>query len=157
MQKKNNKKQVKKQWTLKSKEGNKLEFFPVFGVSEESGEVETQFLQIKSRENGKDKTMTFNWMDIYMFVYFVCNEELRQALAQRYERKINYIPYDVTLRLTDEEVQKKLAHRRVELEVDELTMAIARNEAMKLLHREKDPQALIKRIYEEERNKKKRL
>lgn len=142
-----NSKQKKKYWGIRSKEGKKLDFFPIFEQNEESGEVETKFLQLKfQNEKGQEETLTFNWLDIYMFIYFACNEELRQNLAARYERKINYVPYDVTIKLSDEEKASGMAQRRVELPVDELTMAIARNEAYKLWMRSKvkhDPRAFL--------------
>lgn len=132
----------KKQWRIASKEGGKLEFYPIFEVNEESGDVEARWLQLKFLDDrGKEKVMTFNWLDIYMFVYFACNEELRRNLAARYERNVNYIPYDVTINLSDEEKALGVVKRRVELPVDELQMAIARNEAFKMLMRTKDPRA----------------
>lgn len=123
----------KKYWRLHSKEGQTMEFFPVFEVNDETHEVEARWLELKTTKDGKENKMTFNWLDIYMFVYFTANEELRRQLASRYERQVNYIPYDVTLQLTPEEKASGIAKRRVELPVDELTMAIARNEAYKIL------------------------
>lgn len=133
----------KKQWRLASLNGEgKLDFFPLFEMSKDTGELETRFLELRFLdERGKEKTMRFNWLDIYMFVYFTCNEELRRNLAARYERNVSYIPYDITLQLSDEEKATGIAKRRVELPVDELQMAIARNEAFKLLMRTKDPRA----------------
>jgi predicted nucleic acid-binding protein len=133
----------KKYWRINSKEGLSLEFFPIFEVNEETGEVEARWLEMKSTKDGKEHKMTFNWLDIYMFVYFTANEELRQQLASRYERKINYVPYDVTIQLSSEEKATGVAKRRVELPVDELTMAIARNEAWKIMLRGKikDPKS----------------
>lgn len=126
------KKISKKHWGITSKEGKRMNFLPIFEANEE-GEIETLFVkQYFTDEKGVEHDFTFNWLDIYMFVYFVANEELRQQLAARYERKVNYIPYDVTFTLDAEEKAKGMAKRRIELPVDEVTMAIARNEAWKL-------------------------
>jgi len=137
-------KMQKKQWRINSINGEgKLEFSPVFEVSEDTGDVETRYLELTFLERGNLKKMVFNWLDIYMFVYFTCNEELRRNLAARYERQVNYIPYDVTMKVTKEEWESNggMVKRRVQLPVDELQMAIARNEAFKMMMRTKDPRA----------------
>lgn len=134
----------KKYWRVHSKEGMAIEFFPVFEVSKETGDVEARFVEVKTTSPAGDAyALTMNWLDLYMFVYFACNEELRRNLALRYEKQVNYIPYDVTLQLSKEEMTSGVAKRRVELPVDELTMAIARNEAMLMMMKEgiKDPRA----------------
>ena len=136
----------KKHWGITSKEGVRLNFLPIFETNEETGEVETRYLKLSFKDDkGKDTELTFNWLDIYMFVYFASNEELRQNLAARYEREVKYIPYDVTIQISPEEKAEGTAKRRVELPVDELTMAIARNEAYKMLMRSKikDPRAFL--------------
>lgn len=123
---------VKKQWRIRSKEGDALEFYPIMQVNENE-EVETTHIQLKFRdEKGREKVLTFNYLDIYMFMYFTANEELRQNLLARHEKQTNYIPYDVHIELSDQEKKAGQARRRVELPVEELTMAIARNEAWKL-------------------------
>jgi len=139
---------VKKSWSIYSKEGIKLDFLPVFEVNKDNGEVETRYLKLnfKDTKTKKEQEFTFNWLDIYMFVYFTSNEELRQNLASRYERKVNYIPYDVTFKLTDEEKASGVIKKRIELPVDELQMAIARNEAFKMIKKGKiknDPSSFI--------------
>jgi len=124
----------KKYWGIHSKEGTKLEFLPVFEPNKETGDIEARFVEMKFTDtDGKEQKLTFNWLDIYMFMYFTCNEELRKNLAARYERQVNYIPYDVTVQCTPEEKESGIAKRRIQLPVDELTMAIARNEAHKLM------------------------
>jgi len=137
---------AKKQWRIKSREGELLEFFPIFEAKED-GNVEATAIQFRFKdEKGRDKTMTFNYLDIYMFMYFTANEELRQSLAGRHERMTNYIPYDVQIKLSPEEKAQGFANRRVELPIDELTMAIARNEAWKLWFRSQakgDPRAFL--------------
>lgn len=122
----------KKYWAIESKEGTKLEFFPIFEANED-GETECTHIQLRFiGQDGKKQILTFNYLDIYMFMYFTANEELRMNLAARSERKSNFIPYDVQFNLSDQEKATGLANRRIELPVDELTMAIARNEAWKL-------------------------
>lgn len=76
--------------------------------------------------------MLFDWMNIYMFAYYTATEELRQQLATRYERKANFIPYDVKIPVTKADLAAGFVARRVQLPVDELTMAIAREEAWKI-------------------------
>ena len=125
----------KKYWHINdAKGGHTLEFFPVFMVNPENGEVECRNLEMQfTDKDGKKHEMLFDWMNIYMFVYFTANEELRQQLATRYERKVNYIPYDVKIPVTEADYKAGSLTRRVELPVDELTMAIAREEAWNIL------------------------
>lgn len=128
----------KKAWRIKDKNSHDwLEFFPIFEVSEETNEIECRFVEMKFSKGGKEHTFTFDWLNIYMFMYHTCNEELRLGLAQRYERKVNYIPYDIQTRISDEEKAAGILKRRVELPVDELTMAIARDEAWRILLKNK--------------------
>lgn len=138
----------KKSWSIHSLEGIKLDFFPVFEANKENGEIETRFLNLKFKnpETRKEQEINLNWLDIYMFVYFACNEEKRQNLALKYEREVKYIPYDVTIRISEQEREQGLVKRRVELPVDELQMAIARNEAFKILQKgqfKNDPSSFI--------------
>jgi hypothetical protein len=144
----------KKYWAIGSKEGDKLEFFPIFETNED-GEVEVRYIKLKFRdEKGRPKEMTFNYLDIYMFMYFTANEELRKNLMARHERITNYIPYDVRVELSDQEKAQGYANRRVELPIDELTMAIARNEAWKLWmksNNKMDPRAFL---YQNKKRKK---
>ena len=137
---------TKKAWGITSVEGTRLDFLPIFEMNAESKEIETRYLKLHFSEGGREHEYTFNWLDIYMFVYFACNEELRQQLASRYEREIKYIPYDVTIKVTEAEKEEGLVKRRIELPVDELQMAIARNEAFKMLKKAKiDPQTFLRR------------
>jgi len=138
---------AKKRWRISSLENSLLDFYTIFEANKDSGDIEARYLKLSfTDDKGKEKTFTFNWLDIYMFVYFTSNEELRRQLAARYERQINHIPYDVTLQLSAEEKASGIAKRRVELPVDELTMAIARNEAYKILMRN-DPSKLTQMRY----------
>ena len=124
---------MSKPWKIKSAEGKKFEFLPVFDTYEnptqEGKDVECKNIIIKI----DGKNYTFNFINLFQFIYFVANEELRQQLQTRYQRRINRIPYEVTFKLSDDEVKDKMAKRRINLSVDEITMAIARNEAWKLL------------------------
>lgn len=139
--------ETKKRWQVRTiNDKTNVEFFPVFEAKQaEDGktvhdiasydgkDVECTRIEVTVKDKkGKDRTLIFNFLDLYMFIYFVASEELRQNLQQRYEREVNYIPYDVTFRIDKEEAQKGVAKRRIELPVDELTMAIARNEAWKV-------------------------
>jgi hypothetical protein len=140
----------KKYWQIRDASGHLLEFFPIFVVQDEKGdkpgEVEVRNLEMRfTDQKGAVHTMLFDWMNIYMFVYYTANEELRQQLATRYERKVNYIPYDLTISISPDEARAGTAKRRVELPVDELTMAIAREEAWRIYTKDKsrmgDPSA----------------
>lgn len=137
----------KKYWRIDSaNDAGLLEFFPIFVINAENNEVECRNLEMKFTDKaGKEHTFLFDWLNIYMFVYYTANEELRQQLATRYERKINYIPYNITVGpLSPEEKASGIAKRRVELPVDEVTMMIAREEAWNILMANKghwkDPQ-----------------
>lgn len=137
---------AKKKWTTRTKLNEVVSFYPVFlinvdpeGVSSAGvptatdKDIECRFVEMTFTEkNGKERVLTFNFLDFFTFVYFVANEELRQQLQLRYERTINYLPYDVTFNLDAEEKISGVARRRIELPVDEITMAIARNEALKM-------------------------
>ena len=120
---------MNKKWVIKSAEGDRVEFYPKFDVSPDGQDVECKEIEIKI----KDKKYTFNFINLFQFIYFISNEELRRGLALRMQRRVNRIPYDVTFKLSKEEIQDGMVKRRVELPVDELTMAIARNEAWKIM------------------------
>lgn len=139
----------KKKWRLQTlNTGKPWTFTPMFEVNtpsedgqssfgvataEAGKDIECKYIQIDTLdENGKESTAVFNFLDLYMFIYFCANEELRQQLQMRYERDVSYIPYNVSFTIDEEEKRSGTARRRIELPVDELTMAIARNEAMKL-------------------------
>lgn len=136
----------KKYWRINSANGaGLLEFFPIFLINQETQEVECRNLELKFTDaNNKEHTFVFDWLNIYMFVYYTANEELRQQLATRYERKVNYIPYNITVTVSPEEKASGIARRRVELPVDEVTMMVAREEAWRMLMKNKnhwnDPQ-----------------
>lgn len=134
------KQKSKKYWRIVSKEGTKLEFFPIFEVSPDGDkQIEARYLEMRFEdEKGEYKTFTFDWLNMYMFMYYTSNEELRQNLAVKYERKVNMIPYDVTFKISDAEKQEGIARRRIELPIGELEMAIARDEAMRLLFMSKN-------------------
>ena len=120
-----------KWWRLKPVAGGSkaFEFRPTFIVSEDTDEVETRWIDIKV----DGKVYRFNFLDIFMFIYFTANEELRRGLAYKQMKKVTHIPYDVTVKLTEEEKKKGTAKRRIKLRVDELTMAVARNEAQQIV------------------------
>lgn len=137
--------QIKKQWKVRSI-NNKTDvaFRPIFELNTSDGttsmgiasrsekDVECTRIEMEFYCNGKKQELVFNFLDLFTFIYFCANEELRQQLQMRYEKQVNYIPYDVTFKVDKDELQSGFAKRRIELPVDELTMAIARNEAWKL-------------------------
>lgn len=120
---------MSKTWTIKSGNGDKFKFTPVFETSPDGQDVECKDIIITV----KDKDYKFNFINLYQFMYFAASEELRQGLAMRYQRRVNRIPYEVIFKLSEDEIRAKFAKRRIELPIDELTMAIARNEAWKLM------------------------
>lgn len=135
----------KKRWKVRSiNNKTDVSFHPVFEVKKSDGvstmgiptasdkDIECTRIEMKFDSDGKEKELVFNFLDLFTFIYFCANEELRQQLQMRYEKQVNYIPYDVTFKVDKEELQSGFAKRRIELPVDELTMAIARNEAWKL-------------------------
>lgn len=130
------KKKHKKKWNLKSLEGKVFNFYPVWGIKDiPEGQInvndkDVECVQVILEYDGKQHT--FNYLDLFMFMYFTANEELRQNLIARQERKVHEIPYDVSFNLSEDEKQAGKAKRRITLTVDELTMAVARNEALKL-------------------------
>lgn len=144
-----------RRWRINSLNGVSVEFYPVFEVNEENEQVECRHIQMRfiDKKGNVMQELVFNYLDIYMFIFFISNEELRQGLAARHERKTNYIPYDVQIHVSDDEKASGIARRRIELPVDELTMAIARNEAFKLWFKSQEKNKPGAFLY---KNKKKR-
>lgn len=122
-------KTTKGKWKIKSNKGEVFEWFPIFTVDRESGEVKCESIQMTF--NGEDHV--FNFDNIFMFIYFIANEEMRRQLSLRYERRVNYIPYDVLFKLDKQEIEKGEAKRRIQLPIDEITAFYAQQEGMKHL------------------------
>lgn len=127
----------KGKWSIQSQAGERFDFFPIWEIPDKDAlkdsvemgkEIECRWIDIKIG----DKTHRFNYLDLFMFVYFTANEEMRQNLAMRLERRVTYIPYDVTFKLDKEEKEAGMAKRHIELPVDDITMAIARSESLAL-------------------------
>ena len=118
-------------WEIRSAEGHKVKFTPKFEVIDDPDKQDVECKNITITIDGKD--YTFNFINLFQFIYFVSSEEFRRGLALRYQRRVNNIPYEVSFKLSKEECDKAFATRRIELPVDELTMAVARNEAWKLM------------------------
>ena len=115
---------MSKTWKL-----GELEFTPIFGESADGQDIECKSIKIKLG----DKDETVNFVNLYQFIYFAASEELRMGLAHRVTKQVNRIPYEVTFKLEPDEIKRGMAKRRIELSIDELTMAVARNEAWKLM------------------------
>lgn len=93
-------------------------------------EVECTMINVKMVDKkGKETIMDLGFQEIFMFIYYCCNEELRQALQLRQERKITELPYEVTFKLDKGEIEAGMAKRLIKLPVDEITMAAARANA----------------------------
>jgi hypothetical protein len=123
-----------KEWkvgTLNNK--GRIGFTPVYQQEVVNGEPTDNIKCVGIRMRVGEEIYEFNYDNIFQFMYFTANEELRQNLLQKYERKVNYLPYDTSFKLSKEEMQSGSAKRRINLPVDEIIMAIARNEAWKLM------------------------
>ena len=134
-----------KKWKVRTSDQTKeISFFPTFEIKQldkdethmaTDKDVECRYVDIEitdESEVGGKISMRMNFLDLYMFVYFIANEELRQSLQMRYERQVTEIPYEVTFKLDKEEMERGMAKRLITLGVDEIAMAIARSEALLL-------------------------
>lgn len=132
-----------KKWKVRTSDQTKeISFLPTFEVNRmdkdethmaTDKDVECRFVDVEvSDEKGGKIGMRMNFLDLYMFVYFIANEELRQSLQLRFERQITQIPYEVTFKISEEEKEKGIAKRLITLGVDEIAMAIARSDAQLL-------------------------
>lgn len=133
----------KKKWKVRTSDNSReISFFPVFEVNKlapgetkiaGNKEVECKFIDVEMNDNeGRKVEMRLGFQELYMFIYYCANEELRQQLMLRYERHITNIPYEVSFTIDEEEKAKGIAKRLITLPVDEITMAIARSEAQAL-------------------------
>lgn len=134
-----------KHWSVRTVNGNKnIHFLPIFEIDEaavkramDSGAVNINDKEVECRyvelDVGDGKILRFNFLDLFGFIYHCANEELRQQLSLRYERQLNYIPYDVDFKLSGQERQDGKARRRIQLPVDEISMAYAKSLADKHL------------------------
>lgn len=96
-------------------------------------EMECAFVELTAKDvDDRDIKLKFNYLDLYGFIYFIGNEELRRQLALRYERQIVYMPYEVTFKIDEVEKIAGIAKRRIELPIDEVAMAMVRARAMVL-------------------------
>lgn len=124
---------------------DKVDFVPIWQEKEDQEigglenpadskkEVECAFIEINAKDiDGKELKMKFNYLDLYGFIYMTGNEELRRQLALRYERKIVYVPYNVSFKIDASEKRKGYAHRRIELHLDEVAMAMVKAKAQLL-------------------------
>lgn len=129
-----------KHWDVHDFSGKKISFFPVFTVQDfKPGEIklatnkEVECKEVKIRisdeKTGKDQDFNLGFQELFMFVYYISNEELRRNLQLRQQRNISHIPYEVTFKLDSNEIKAQMAKRLIRLPVDDITMAIARSSA----------------------------
>jgi hypothetical protein len=119
----------KKVWNIKSKEGKSLKFIPHFKVGRgEEGQDEVLAERLEIYVDNERFTMHFE--ELMMFVYMVGNEEQRQKMANYYRRDIQYIPYNVTFKITPEEKEIGIAKRRIELPIDKAIIFFEREKMM---------------------------
>lgn len=145
--KKGKKEKVKKNWKLQSKDGAVFSFFPVFEYSKENDFVDCELVEVEiENKDGTTAKHTFHYLELYLFIYFCANESIKRTLEMRYERKIKHIPYDVSFKLTKEEMDSGIAKRRIELQMDEVQWFIAKQEAMEMI-KNMGPQNIVKRGY----------
>ena len=134
-----------KKWKVRTADQTKeISFFPTFEVNTidkdethiaTDKDVECRWVDIEisdESEVGGKTSMRMNFLDLYLFVYYIANEELRQSLQMRFERQVVNIPYEVTFKIDAQEKESGMAKRLITLGVDEITMAIARSEALAL-------------------------
>lgn len=117
--------------------GKDITLQPVFKINEKQG-VEHKEVECRQiiMEIGSERHI-IDFQAFFMFCYFCCSEELRQQLALKYERQINYIPYEVSFKLEESERTKPIVKRRIELPVDEISMAFAKNQGWDLFLKNK--------------------
>lgn len=141
----------KRGWKVRTFDGLKELFFqPIFRIKDAKKDAENALVQATDKDvecrfvdleipddKGNKVNFRLNFLDLFMFIYTICNEELRQQLNLRYERQYTRIPYQVSFKLTPEEMGSGTAQRLIELEVDEIAMAMARSQANMLAG--KDP------------------
>ena len=128
-----------KDWHIRASDGVEISLRPIFVIREMAPgqvqmatdkDVECTMVHLEMRKEGKEAlVMDLGFQELFMFVYFCANEELRQALQLRYERKITEIPYEVTFKLDKGEIDAGMAKRLIKLPVDEITMATVRADA----------------------------
>ena len=117
---------MKKKWLIKTKNGKKVSFYPVFAVNTQ-GDIEAKDVIVKEGEN----EYILNYLDLFMFCYFIGNEEQRRKLLNLQMRTIREIPYDVTFVVSSEEKDKGVAKRRIVLPIDDIIHYYALMEARK--------------------------
>lgn len=131
-----------KRWKVQMSDGIEATFYPVFVtqdlpdakvMSGQAKEVECKMVHINLKaSDGTEIKGDIGFQELYMFVYYCANEEIRQNLQMRQMKHISQIPYEVTFKLSESEIQAKMAKRLILLPVDEIQMAIARSEAQML-------------------------
>jgi len=121
-----------KKWFLKTLEGEKVSFYPVFIVDSQNN-IECQRVVIKIDEN----KYTFNFLDLLMFVYFIGDEEQRRKLTNIEMKTIREIPFNVTFKIGEREKKEGIAKRRIMLPIDNLIAAYCRDEAKKFTFKQK--------------------
>jgi len=119
-----------KGWTIKSGEGDKIKFYPFFAENEE-GDVECIGTKLKIPTDNGSKTISLHFENLYQYVYAISNEEHRTRLENMKTRQVRKIPYDVTIKIREDERKAMLIKRRIELPVDELIAAYCQHEAVK--------------------------
>ena len=121
-----------KKWELKTLDNKKAKFFPIF-ESNVQGETQCEKVIIEVDDN----KYTFSYESLLMFFYFIGNEEHRIKMANIKNRMIREIPFDVTIKVTEEEKKDGIVKRRVLLPVDELIASYCQNEAQKYVIKQK--------------------
>ncbi len=129
----------KKNWNLRDFRGQEISFFPVFVVQDlkdgqvmlgTNQEVECKQVHIEMKNKAGDiQNYDIGFQELFMFVYYAANEEMRRNLQLQREKKISHIPYEVTFRLSQDEIGAGMAKRLIQLPVDDIIMSIARSEA----------------------------
>ena len=56
-----------KKWTIRA-DKTKVDFYPIFETDKDSNEIECKSIRVKF----DDKELTFNFINLYQFIYFCC-------------------------------------------------------------------------------------
>ena len=117
-----------KKWSIKTLEGKKVDFFPVF-VANEKGDAEC--IKVILKIDGEN--YTFPYLEILMFCYMIGNEEQRRKLTNIQFKKVTYLPYNVSFKISEQEKKEGMARRRIELPVDNIIASYFKGEAQKAI------------------------
>ena len=131
-----------KPWVSEGSNGDTVTLKPTFAYDVKQDTTDCH--QVSITIGGK--TVEIDFMDLYMFTYYVASEEFRTTMANRYDREVKYIPYELDFVLDAKEKKEGKAVRLVNLPLDEVYWYIAKQEAHKILNGAK-PEEIVSEVY----------